>query len=58
MFSALRQTPKLEDQVSVFMSPSNRVARIYPQAPSSLFIALYDSQGYGGGILTRLHTGK
>jgi hypothetical protein len=23
----------------------------------SLFVASYDSQGYGGGILTRLHTG-
>jgi hypothetical protein len=23
----------------------------------SLYIASYDSQGYGGGILTRLHTG-
>jgi hypothetical protein len=27
-----------------------------PQAPGSLFISFYDSQGYGGGILTRLHT--
>jgi hypothetical protein len=25
------------------------------QAPGSLFVAFYDSQGYGGGILTRLH---
>jgi hypothetical protein len=24
---------------------------------SSLSVASYDSQGYGGGILTRLHTG-
>jgi hypothetical protein len=39
------------------MSPSDRVAQIYPQAPGSLFVAFYDSQGYGGGILTRLHTG-
>jgi hypothetical protein len=29
---------------------------VYPQAPGSLFTALYDSQGYGGGILTTLHT--
>jgi hypothetical protein len=27
-----------------------------PQTRSSLFIAFYDSQGYGGGILTRFHT--
>jgi hypothetical protein len=38
------------------MSPSDRVAQLYPQAPGSLFIAFYDSQGDGGGILTCLHT--
>jgi hypothetical protein len=38
------------------MSPSDRVARLYPQAPGSLFVASYDLQGYGGGIQTRLHT--
>jgi hypothetical protein len=26
-----------------------------PQALGSLFVASYDSQGYGGGIRTRLH---
>jgi hypothetical protein len=55
--SALRLTSNLEDQVSVFMCPSDRVAQLYPQAPGSLFVAFYDSQGYGGGILTPLHTG-
>jgi hypothetical protein len=49
--------PTWEDQVSVFMFPSDRVAQLYPQAPGSLFVASYDSQGYGGRILTRLHTG-
>jgi hypothetical protein len=39
------------------MSPSDGVAQFYPQAPGSLFVAFYDSQGYGGDILTRLHTG-
>jgi hypothetical protein len=29
-----------------------------PRALGSLFVASYDSQGYGGGTLTRLHTGK
>jgi hypothetical protein len=29
----------------------------YPQAPGSLSVASYDSQGYGGGILTCLHAG-
>jgi hypothetical protein len=38
-----------------FRSPRNRVAQLYPQASGSLFVASYDSQGYGGGIRTRLH---
>jgi hypothetical protein len=33
------------------------VAQFYPWARGSLFAASYDSQGYGGGILTLLHTG-
>jgi hypothetical protein len=33
------------------------VAQLYHQALGSLFVASYDSQGYGGGIQTRLHTG-
>jgi hypothetical protein len=53
----MRQTPNLKHGVSVFMSPSDRVAQLYPQVPGSLFVAFYDSQGYGGGILTRLHKG-
>jgi hypothetical protein len=47
----------LEDQVPVFISPRNRLAQLYPQALGSLLVAFYDSQGCGGGILTRLHTG-
>jgi hypothetical protein len=39
------------------MFTSDRVAQLYPQAPGSLFVAFYDSQDYGGGILTHLHTG-
>jgi hypothetical protein len=35
--------------------PSDRMALLYSQAPGSIFVA-YDSQGYGGGIVTRLHT--
>jgi hypothetical protein len=56
MSSALRPTPNLEDLVSVCMSLSDRMVQLYPQAPGSLFVAFHDSQGYGGGILTRLHT--
>jgi hypothetical protein len=33
------------------------VAQLYPRALGSLFVASYDSQSYGGSILTRLHTG-
>jgi hypothetical protein len=48
----------MEDQVPVLMSPSDRVPQLYSQAPGSLFVALYDSQGYVGGtsIITRIHT--
>jgi hypothetical protein len=28
-----------------------------PQTPGFLFVAFYYTQGYGGGILSRLHTG-
>jgi hypothetical protein len=50
-------TPKPEGRVTVFMSPRNKVAQLYPRALGSLFVASYDSQSYGGGIQTRLHTG-
>jgi hypothetical protein len=33
------------------------VARLYPQALGSFFVATYDSQGYGGGIRPRLQKG-
>jgi hypothetical protein len=34
------------------------VAQLYPQVLGSLLVASYDTQGYGGGIRTRLHTGS
>jgi hypothetical protein len=40
-------SPNLEDQVSVFMSSSDRVAQLYPKAPCYLFVAFYVSQGNG-----------
>jgi hypothetical protein len=52
-----RLPPNLEGQVPVFIYPRNRVAQLYPQALGSLFNASCDSQGYGGSIRTRLHTG-
>jgi hypothetical protein len=36
------------------MFSSDKVVRLYPQATGFLFVAFYDSQGYGGGILSRL----
>jgi hypothetical protein len=55
--SALCPTPNLEDQITAFMFHSNRVAQLYPQAAGSLLVAFYVSQGYDGGILTRLQMG-
>jgi hypothetical protein len=37
--------------------PWDRVAQLYSQVLTVLFFASNDSQGYGGGIKTRLHTG-
>jgi hypothetical protein len=48
LLSRIRNCPNLEGQVPVFISPRNRVAQLYPQALGSLFVASYDSQGYGG----------
>jgi hypothetical protein len=57
MSSSLHPTRNLEDQVSVFMSPSDRVAQLYIQTLGSLFITFYNTQGYSGGVLTHLHMG-
>jgi hypothetical protein len=57
VLSQIRDSPNLEGQVPVFTSPRNRVGRLYPQALGSLFVASYDSQGYGVDIRPRLHTG-
>jgi hypothetical protein len=46
----------LEGQVPICIFPTRRVARLYPRALGSHFVASYDSQGYGGSILTLLHT--
>jgi hypothetical protein len=44
-------------QVSVSITLRNEVAHLLLRALGSHFVTSYDSQGYGGGILTRLHTG-
>jgi hypothetical protein len=38
-------SPNREGQVTVFISPRNRVAQLYPRALCSLFVASYVSQG-------------
>jgi hypothetical protein len=55
LLSQLRDSPKMEGQVPVFISPRDRVVQLYPQTLGSLFVTSYDSQGYGGGIRTCLH---
>jgi hypothetical protein len=37
----IRDSPNLEGQVPVFISPKNRVAQLYPQTLGSLFVASY-----------------
>jgi hypothetical protein len=45
------------DRSPIYTPTRNRVAQLYPQTLGSLFVASCNSQGYGGGIRTRLHTG-
>jgi hypothetical protein len=41
LLSEIRDSPNLEGQVPVFISPRNRVAQLYRQALGSLFVASY-----------------
>jgi hypothetical protein len=41
LLSQIRDSPNLEVQVPVFISPRNRVAQLYPQALGSLYITSY-----------------
>jgi hypothetical protein len=43
LLSQIRDSPNLEGQVPVFISPRNMVARLYPHALGSPFVASYDS---------------
>jgi hypothetical protein len=58
LLTQIQDSPNLKGQVPVFIFPRNRVVQLYPQALGSLSVASYDSQGYGGGIRTRLHAGE
>jgi hypothetical protein len=52
LLSQVRDSPNLEVQAPVFISPRHRMAQVYTQALGSLFVTSYDTQGYGGGIRT------
>jgi hypothetical protein len=38
-----RPTPNLEDQASVFMTPEDRVAQLYPHTLVPILVAFYDT---------------
>jgi hypothetical protein len=57
LLSPIRDSPNLEGQDPVFISSKKSVSQLYPEAPGSIFVASYDSRGYGGGIRHRLHAG-
>jgi hypothetical protein len=54
LLSEIQDSPNLEGQIPVFVSPKKKVAQLYPQALDSIFVTC-DSHGYGGGIQTCLH---
>jgi hypothetical protein len=49
------ETPKPGEPGPRTYIPQEQGGPVLPQALSSFYVASYDSQGYGGGILTRLH---
>jgi hypothetical protein len=57
LLSQIRGLPQPGEPGPVFKSLRNRVFQLHPQALESLFVASYDSKGYGGGIRTLLHSG-
>jgi hypothetical protein len=57
LLSPIRDSRNLEGQIPVFIPPRQRAVCLYHQELGSIFVASYDSQGNGGGIRQRLHTG-
>jgi hypothetical protein len=53
----IRGSPNLEGHVPMFIYHRNRLTQLYPEVLGSLSDASYDSQGCGGSIRPRLHTG-
>jgi hypothetical protein len=54
--SQVQDSHNLEGQIPVFISPRNKLAQLSHRKLYSIFVASYDSQGYGRIILTRLRT--
>lgn len=46
----------VQTQSPVFISPTDRVGQLFPQAVGSLSVASYTLNECGGGILSRLNT--
>jgi hypothetical protein len=40
LLSQISDSPNLEDQIPIFLSPTNRVAQLYPQALGVIYIAI------------------
>jgi hypothetical protein len=52
--SQIRDSPNLVGQVPVFISPRNRVAKLYTQALGSLFVASYDFNWLNSKFVPRI----
>jgi hypothetical protein len=46
LLSQIRDSPNLEDQVPVFISPRNRVAQLHPKALGSVYVASTKLRGF------------
>jgi hypothetical protein len=57
LYCLIWDSPNLEGQAPVFVSPRKKVTQLYPRTLGSLYVVFYDSQDYGGGILTLPQTG-
>jgi hypothetical protein len=56
-FTVSFETPQLQGPGSHIYMPQEQVGPVIPLGTGFPFVAPYDLQGYGGGILTRLHMG-
>jgi hypothetical protein len=57
LVSQIRDSPNLEGQVPVFVSPPEQGGLVIPPGTGFPFVASYDSQGYAGSIRPGLHRG-